>query len=216
MVDAQKRSSGAVAVAGVPVAERPGDPMRTGLLLLGSLMLVVAVAGLVVWTGTEARDPDVTSPTIETSALNTAPASAPVSAAAFNPTVFHADVYFDFKSMRLRADAVAVLQQHATLMASQPGTWAVLLQGHADRLGPAVYNRVLAERRGEIVKQFLVELGIPETSVKVVTIGQDGALCDDPGPECQRLNRRVHIEMRRLVSSTVVPVTAPSADIVER
>jgi outer membrane protein OmpA-like peptidoglycan-associated protein len=214
MVDAQKRSRSAVAVAGTPATEPHGDPMRTGLLLLGSLMLVVAVAGLVVWTGVEPRDPDVTSPTVET--IETAMSAEPIKAVAFNPTAVHADVYFDFKSTRLRADAVAVLQQQAALMASQPGTWAVLVQGHADRQGPAAYNRVLAERRGETVRQFLVELGVPETSVKVVTIGQDGGLCDDPGPECQRLNRRVHVEMRRFLSSAVAPVTAPTADIVER
>ena len=51
---------------------------------------------------------------------------------------------------------------------------------------------------GRAVKQFLVELGVPETSIKVVTIGQEGALCDDPVAECQQLNRRVHLEIRKL------------------
>jgi outer membrane protein OmpA-like peptidoglycan-associated protein len=209
MIAAQKRSAVAVAGATTPVTERHGDPMRTGVLLLGSLMLVMALAGLVVWTGIETRDPEVTGAVVE------AKSAEPVKRA-FTPTAFHADVYFDFKSTRLRADAVAVLQEHAALMATQPGTWAVLVQGHADRQGPAAYNRTLAERRGETVKQFLVELGVPDASVKVVAIGQDGGLCDDPGPECQRLNRRVHVEMRRLIAPTIAPVTAPHADIVER
>ncbi len=74
----------------------------------------------------------------------------------------------------------------------------VLVQGYADRQGPPEYNKVLAQRRAEAVKQFLVELGAPEASVKVVTLGQDGALCDDPSKECQQLNRRVHVEIRKL------------------
>jgi peptidoglycan-associated lipoprotein len=62
----------------------------------------------------------------------------------------------------------------------------------------------LALRRAQAVRQFLVELGVPETAIKVVTIGKEGTICDDQGKECQRLNRRVHLEMRNLGS---VPVT---------
>ena len=111
--------------------------------------------------------------------------------------VVHADVYFDFKSARLRADAAKMLQEKAATM-SRTDTWVVLVTGYADRQGPAVYNKVLAQRRGDTVKQFLVELGVPESSVKVVALGPEATLCDDPGKECQQLNRRVHLEIRRL------------------
>ena len=56
------------------------------------------------------------------------------------------------------------------------------------------------------MKQFLVELGVPEPSIKVVTIGQEGALCDEPSAECQQLNRRVHLEIRKLARSAAEPV----------
>jgi len=82
----------------------------------------------------------------------------------------------------------------------------VLIQGYADSQGPVEYNRLLAQRRAESVKQFLVELGVPETSIKVVTIGKEGALCDDPSRECQQLNRRVHLEIRKMVRSAAAPV----------
>src|SRR2546428_3670725 len=110
--------------------------------------------------------------------------------------VVHADVYFDFKSARLRADAAKMLQDKAATMKSTE-TWAVLVTGYADRQGPPVYNKVLAQRRADTVKQFLVELGVPEASVRVVALGPEAALCDDPGKECQQLNRRVHLEIRR-------------------
>jgi outer membrane protein OmpA-like peptidoglycan-associated protein len=88
----------------------------------------------------------------------------------------------------------------------QGGTWVVLVQGYADRQGPAEYNRLLAERRATAVKQFLVELGVPEPSIRVVTIGQEGALCDEPSAECQQLNRRVHLEIRKLTHAAAEPV----------
>src|SRR5262245_34108218 len=121
--------------------------------------------------------------------------------------LLHTDVYFDFKSTRLRADAVRVLQETAASL-DLTSSWVVLVQGYTDHQGPAEYNRVLAQRRAQSVKQFLVELGVPETAIRVATIGQDGALCDDPGKECQQLNRRVHLEFRKLVAAPAPAATA--------
>jgi peptidoglycan-associated lipoprotein len=121
--------------------------------------------------------------------------------------VVHTDVYFDFKSVRLRADAVGTLQERAAAM-ERSSTWGVLVQGYADTQGPAEYNRVLAFRRAEAVKQFLVELGVPETSVKVTAIGSEGALCEEATRECQQLNRRVHLEIRKL-RTAATPAVRP-------
>jgi outer membrane protein OmpA-like peptidoglycan-associated protein len=123
----------------------------------------------------------------------------------------HADIYFDFDRSRLSADGVAILQEKAEVL-KKDGSWAVLIQGYADQHGPAVYNKTLAGRRAEAVKQFLVELGIPGTSIKVVTLGKEGAICDDQSKECQRLNRRVHFEMIKMgPSSAFLPQAPPVA-----
>ena len=140
----------------------------------------------------------------------TTPAEVPVRVAAPAPLpvdAIHADVYFDFKSVRLRADAVRTLQDKAAAM-ERSSTWGVLVQGYADRQGPPEYNRVLALRRAEAVKQFLVELGVPDTSVKVATVGAEGILCDEATPECQQLNRRVHLEIRKL-RTAAAPAVRP-------
>src|SRR5919109_142207 len=131
--------------------------------------------------------------------------------------VTHADIYFDFKSARLRADAAKLLQDTAASM-TRDETWTVLVTGYADVQGPAAYNKVLAQRRAETVKQFLVELGVPESSVKVAALGPEASLCDDPGKVCQQLNRRVHLEIRRLglvgsaMPAAVVSPLNPKAD----
>jgi peptidoglycan-associated lipoprotein len=120
----------------------------------------------------------------------------------------HADIYFDFGKTRLRADAIETLQQQAQLL-KQDGHWAVLIQGYTDRHGSVEYNKALALRRGESVKQFLTELGIPADSMKVVSLGQDAVMCNDHTPTCTHLNRRVHLELVRLEapSVSVSPVT---------
>jgi outer membrane protein OmpA-like peptidoglycan-associated protein len=126
--------------------------------------------------------------------------------------VFHADVYFDFKSTRLRADAARVLQETTGRM-DLTNAWVVLVQGYTDNQGPAEYNRGLADRRAQVVKRFLVDLGVPETSIKMVTMGPNGALCDDPGKECQELNRRVHLEFRKLAAAAPAAAVAEAAAV---
>jgi outer membrane protein OmpA-like peptidoglycan-associated protein len=181
-------------------------------IAVGGLAALVGVALAGSWMYTEMLEASAKSS--EAPAALVAAAPAPASAPAHvepnvvaDPQVVHADVYFDFKSARLRADSVGVLQERAGALI-KGGTWVVLVQGYADRHGPSEYNRKLAQRRGDEVKRFLVELGVSEPWIKVVTIGQEGSLCDDPGAECQQLNRRVHLEMRKLPrTAEAVPVT---------
>ena len=172
-------------------------------MLVGVLLMAAAGTLATYWVstrGTEAKSPAATTAAAEAPTTPRAVASAPTGL-----EVVHTDVYFDFKSARLRADAVRVLQETATAL-DRASAWAVLVQGHADRQGPPEYNKVLAQRRADAVKQFLVELGVPETSIKVVTIGQEGSLCDEPSKECQQLNRRVHVEIRKLARAVGAPV----------
>ena len=176
-------------------------------MLVGVLMLVAVGTVVTYW---------VRSRSAEAAGEATAGAGTPAPAArprtmASPPTeteAIHADIYFDVKSTRLRADAVRLLQDKAALL-DHGSSWAILVQGYADQQGAAEYNRSLAQRRAGAVKQFLVELGVPEASIKVVTIGQDGALCEDPSAECRQLNRRVHLEIRKLTRVSAAEPVRP-------
>jgi outer membrane protein OmpA-like peptidoglycan-associated protein len=179
-----------------PQATRTGSG-REIAMLVGVLLLVGAGTVATYWMRTQGAE--------ATAEASSVPARPRVAAPA--PThaeVAHADIYFDFKSTRLRAEAARLLQDTAAAM-QDPETWAVLVHGYADRQGSAAYNRLLAERRAGIVKQFLIELGVPETSIRTVTIGPEGALCDDSTPECMQLNRRVHLEIRKLARAAAEP-----------
>jgi outer membrane protein OmpA-like peptidoglycan-associated protein len=180
---------------------------REIVMLVGVLALVAAGTVATYWARSKSAEaagktvPAVTTPADGGVQVRpAAPAPLPIDAV-------HTDVYFDFKSARLRADAVRILQDRAAAM-ERSSTWGVLVQGFADRQGPAEYNRVLALKRAEAVKQFLVELGVPETSVKTTTVGSDGVLCDEATRECQQLNRRVHLEIRKL-RTAAIPAIRP-------
>ncbi len=178
------------------------------VILVGILLTVIAGAIGTYWVrsqgveaaGTTAAGKAIGEPTGPRAVIPAPPAG-----------VFHADVYFDFKSTRLRADAARVLQETTGRM-DLTNAWVVLVQGYSDSQGPAEYNRGLAQRRAQVVKRFLVDLGVPEPAIKMVTMGQDGALCDDPGKECQELNRRVHLEFRKLAAAVSAESASPAGD----
>ena len=178
-------------------------------ILVGILLTVVAGAIGTYWVhsqGVEAAPGTGTSKPAETATGPRAVIPAPPAG------VFHADVYFDFKSTRLRADAARTLQETTGRM-DLSNSWVVLVQGYTDTQGPAEYNRGLAQRRALVVKRFLVDLGVPEPAIKMTTMGQDGALCDDGGKECQELNRRAHLEFRRLAAAAApVEPASPAGD----
>jgi outer membrane protein OmpA-like peptidoglycan-associated protein len=197
-----------------------GDGRRERLILVGILMAVFVGMIATYWVGSPRLEGDAGGAEAglagvgENGRVAVAEAAMPARAVAPAPPavpVFHADVYFDFESTRLRADAVQVLQETVALMDPE-SAWGVLVQGHADVHGPAEYNRHLAQRRADAVKRFLVELGVPEPSIRMVAIGQEGAVCEDPGPECQQLNRRVHLEIRKLPAAAAAAIRPVIAD----
>jgi peptidoglycan-associated lipoprotein len=193
-----------------PSKHTQSELLRELVIGVGFLAMLLSVVGTLYWM----------QPRPDEAAAGTPAAAAPRPLTETAP--IHADIYFDFKSARLRADAARLLQDKAAAM-TRTETWTVLVTGYADQQGPAVYNKTLAQRRAEVVKQFLVELGVTESSVKVVSLGPEAALCDEPTKECQQLNRRVHLEIRRLgpvasaatLTATAAPI-APALDDVQK
>lgn len=115
-----------------------------------------------------------------------------------------ADVYFDFGRSRLSHEANTILQEQAEILKNQ-SNWALLLQGYTDQRGPAEYNKALGLRRAEAVKQHLVELGLPDTSIKVMSSGKEGLICEEDSKECRQRNRRVHLELVKGVAQKPQP-----------
>lgn len=193
-------------------ATTPGGILKEMVIiigLIGALVASLTVIGTLYWMQSM---PEAASAAMPAAAKPVKPVRPSAGVPAPGAPVLHTDVYFDFKSARLRAEAAQTLQDNAAALA-RTEAWVVLVTGYADRHGPPTYNRMLAQRRAEVVKQFLVELGVPEASIKVVTLGQEATLCDDPGQACQQLNRRVHLEIRNLGPVAQASVGPSSDDV---
>jgi outer membrane protein OmpA-like peptidoglycan-associated protein len=106
------------------------------------------------------------------------------------------DAFFDFDRYELRNDAIQSLQSNSTqlkvILANQPSLMLVV-EGHCDELGSAEYNLALGERRAEVAREFLVQLGIPENRLRTLTWGKERPVCTEPTEACRQRNRRAHV-----------------------
>lgn len=124
------------------------------------------------------------------------------------PGIIHTDLYFEVGRKGLTDEAKKLLQEEAMLLKND-GNLGVLVQGYTDQQGSASYNMKLGLKRAETVKAELMNAGVAEHQIKVVSLGKDGVLCIDNTDVCRQMNRRVHLEIRTIGQKHMVrPVVA--------
>ena len=103
-----------------------------------------------------------------------------------------ADIFFDFDQYAIRPDAVPVLEENAGLLKDTYKNFSVLIEGHCDERGTVEYNLELGKRRAQSVKDYLVDLGIEESRIRIVSYGKEKPFCAESEPSCWQQNRRGH------------------------
>jgi hypothetical protein len=78
-------------------------------------------------------------------------------------------VFFGFDSPKLTPETEAKLKAAAECIAAQGRL--VYLEAHADARGTEEYNILLTDRRGQGVKKFLSDLGVPAENMQVISKG---------------------------------------------
>lgn len=126
--------------------------------------------------------------------------------AGYRSESIHTDIYFEVGRKGLTDEAKAILATQADLAKQDPDI-GVLVQGYTDQQGSADYNRNLGMKRAETVKTELITAGVAEHQIKVVSLGKDGALCRDSSDVCRNMNRRVHLEIRKIGKEHMVMPT---------
>ena len=83
--------------------------------------------------------------------------------------------YFDFDKASLREDAREILLKAVDTLGRNPQA-DILITGNADVRGSEQYNLSLGEKRAAVVKQFMLERGIPESRIRILSRGKLDAL----------------------------------------
>jgi len=105
------------------------------------------------------------------------------------------DVHFDFDKSDLHDGGKVICQGIADYMKKHPGA-KLLIEGHCDERGTAEYNMALGDRRATSVKNYLVSLGVPASSLSTISYGKERPL--DPGhtEAAWAKNRRAHFVLK--------------------
>jgi peptidoglycan-associated lipoprotein len=98
-------------------------------------------------------------------------------------------VYFDFDSYVIRPDARPLIDAHANNLKQHPET-RVRIAGHADERGSREYNLGLGQKRANAVRQALTLLGVRDTQIEAVSLGEESPVCTEASEPCYARNRR--------------------------
>jgi peptidoglycan-associated lipoprotein len=106
------------------------------------------------------------------------------------------DAYFDYNKHTLRPDAITALQADSTelrdILKDFPD-YKLTIQGHCDERGSAEYNLALGDARAKAAKDYLVQVGIPDDQLSIISFGKDRPVCQEHDEACWQRNRRIHI-----------------------
>lgn len=125
------------------------------------------------------------------------------------PDIIHADIYFEVGRKGLTDEGKAQLAAQADML-KQHEDYGVLIQGYTDQQGSANYNKQLGMKRAETVKAQLISAGIAEHRIKAVSLGEEGVLCVDTSDICRHMNRRAHLEIRKVGQEHMVLPPVPT------
>lgn len=128
------------------------------------------------------------------------------------PDIVHTDIYFEVGRKGLTDEGKAQLSAQADMLKLHE-EYGVLIQGYTDQQGSVSYNKQLGMKRAEAVKGELVGAGIAEHRIKAVSLGEEGVLCVDGSDVCRHMNRRVHLEVRKIGQEHMVLPPAPATTL---
>lgn len=103
------------------------------------------------------------------------------------------DIFFEFDSSTLGAEAQAILKAKAEWMARNAHL-NIVIEGHCDNRGTTEYNLALGERRAESVKRYLQDLGVAEERIRTISYGEERPLAAGNDESAWAKNRRAHFE----------------------
>jgi peptidoglycan-associated lipoprotein len=85
---------------------------------------------------------------------------------------FSTVIFFDFDKSDLSADSRAVLDAKLPLLRANTNV-RIRIAGHTDERGSDAYNVALGQRRAAAAKRYLVDQGIDEGRIDVVSFGEE-------------------------------------------
>ncbi|WP_201607323.1 peptidoglycan-associated lipoprotein Pal [Psychrobacter immobilis] len=101
-------------------------------------------------------------------------------------------VYFAFDSSEITAQSASVLNQHVSLLNSNPAA-GVVIAGHTDERGSREYNMALGERRAQAARNYLAAQGVAANNIRVISYGEERPAAAGNTEDAYAQNRRAEL-----------------------
>ena len=138
----------------------------------------------------EARQPSDRKPGAQPQPVLRAPMASPASMPKrSSDTLSKRSIYYDYDRFDIKDEYRGVVEAHAKQLREDPKA-KIVIRGHADERGSREYNIALGQRRSESVKNMLLLLGVKESQVESVSLGEEKPVCTEAAEDCWWKNRR--------------------------
>jgi len=119
------------------------------------------------------------------------------------------DVLFDTAKFSLRPLAREKLAKVAGIVSGHPGL-RLAVEGYTDSVGGDEYNQRLSEQRGASVRDYLVQQGMPGSSVTTKGFGKSEPVASNDTAQGRQQNRRVELVISGEIIGTEIgtPIAA--------
>lgn len=98
-------------------------------------------------------------------------------------------VFFQFDRAVIEKSQLPNIEQNASHLLKNPGS-RVLIEGNTDERGTNDYNLALGERRAQIAKQYMMQLGVESHRIRTVSYGEERPLFPGHSEDDYTYNRR--------------------------
>jgi OmpA-OmpF porin, OOP family len=104
-------------------------------------------------------------------------------------------VNFDSNKSSLKAESYPILYDAAKTLLLNPDM-KVEIQGYTDNIGSESYNKKLAQKRADRVKEYLVSKGIGASRLSSVGMGESNPVADNKTADGRAMNRRIEFKVQ--------------------
>jgi peptidoglycan-associated lipoprotein len=102
------------------------------------------------------------------------------------------DVFFTFDSWQLSEQGKQMLVRNAEWLKADPAR-VLRVEGHCDERGTNAYNIELGRKRANAVWNYLSDLGVQTSQIRMTSYGKTRPFCTEHDESCYQQNRRGHM-----------------------
>ena len=104
-------------------------------------------------------------------------------------------IYFDYDSFTVRSEFQSAVDAHSRFLTSNKAR-KIAIEGHTDERGGREYNLALGQKRAEAVRRSMTLLGVAESQIEAVSLGEEKPAQTGSTEEAYARNRRAEVNYR--------------------